>query len=208
VKTILLKIDPLHPEKAMLERAAVILAQDGVVAMPTDTVYGLAGSAFSREAHRKIYRLKGRSYRKPLIVMPPDIRSLGCIAEVSPDARKLMHAFWPGPLTLILHATPLGKMVMGGRADLGARIPDHRVVRSLLDLFGCPLITTSANPSSKPSARSGSDAVKYFDGKVDCIIDAGPAAIGRESTVIDMLKFPYVVIREGCLHSKELLNYL
>lgn len=208
MKTEILHINTARPERNALRQAAEVITGGGVVVIPTDTVYGLAASAFSREAQKAIYRLKGRSYRKPLIVMPPDVTSLQHVARVTSDARKLMHHCWPGPLTLILHATELGKMVMGGRADLGVRIPDAKVVRMLLELCGCPLVTTSANPSSKPSAKSGAEAIRYFDGKVECIIDAGLAPLGKESTVIDMLQFPYVVVREGCLASKKLLAYL
>jgi L-threonylcarbamoyladenylate synthase len=208
MKTRILHIDRTRPDPAAVRAAAGVLAAGGVIVIPTDTVYGLAANAFNQAARRAIYRLKGRSYRKPLIIMPPDIPALATIAEISRDARKLMDAFWPGPLTLVLPATTLGRLVMGGRTDLGARIPDSPVMLALLHACGCPLMTTSANPSSKPSARSGAEAIRYFDGKVDCILDAGPAPHGRASTVIDMLKFPYVVLREGCLPSKKLLAYL
>jgi L-threonylcarbamoyladenylate synthase len=208
MKTETVKINPCHPEKSVLQRVVDVVMAGGVVVMPTDTVYGLAASAFNRAAASRIFRLKGRSYRKPLIVMPPDIPSLACIADISSDARKIMEEFWPGPLTLVLPATTLGRLVMGGRTDIGARIPGSSVVHSLLKLFGAPLITTSANPSSKPSATNARTASRYFNGKVDLIIDAGPAPIGRESTVIDMVKFPYIVLREGSLPSKSLLSRL
>ncbi|MCX5778811.1 MAG: L-threonylcarbamoyladenylate synthase [Elusimicrobia bacterium] len=191
-----------------IETAVGILKKGGVVVIPTDTVYGLAASAFDRAAQKKIYRLKGRSYRKPLIIMPPDIPSAECLCVISADARRLMKKFWPGPLTLIVPTTPLGQMVMGGRKDAGVRIPDHPVVLKLLAGCNCPLVTTSANPSSQPSAVSAGAAKNYFFSKVDLIIDGGPSGSAAPSTVLDMTHFPYTVVREGCLPSKTLLNYL
>jgi L-threonylcarbamoyladenylate synthase len=188
--------------------AVRILKTGGVVIIPTDTVYGLAVSAFDRSAQKKIYRLKGRSYRKPLIIMPPDIRSAETLCTISDDARRLMQKFWPGPLTLILPTTALGQMVMGGRKDAGVRIPDHPAVLSLLAGCGFPIVTTSANPSTQPGAVNASAAKNYFFGKVDFIIDAGPTRSGSSSTVLDMTHFPYTVVREGCLPSKTLLKYL
>lgn len=208
MKTIVEKISRKSPSAAVINSAAAVLRGGGVVVIPTDTVYGLAANAFDRAAQQRIYRLKGRSFQKPLIIMPPDIAAVRIIADVPRDAEKLMRHFWPGPLTLVLPATPLGKMVMGGRSDLGLRIPDDHFVCALIRACGFPIATTSANPSSEKCAVDTSMARKYFDGKVDMILDAGPARAGQPSTVIDMLRFPYVVLREGCLHSKKLLDYL
>ena len=208
MKTIVEKISREAPSKETIDKAARVLRGGGVVVIPTDTVYGLAANAFDRAAQQRIYRLKGRSFRKPLIIMPPDIEATRVIAEVSRDAEKLINHFWPGPLTLVLPATPLGRLVMGGRKDLGLRIPDDPFVRALIDVCGFPIATTSANPSSGKSAVNAAMARQYFEDKVDMILDAGPAHAGRPSTVVDMLRFPYVVIREGCLKSKQLLEYL
>ncbi len=202
------KMSRKNIDSAKLRQAAEVLLQGGVIVIPTDTVYGLAASAFNAAAQKRIYRLKGRSYRKPLVVMPPDIDALEPLVEVAPRARRLMERFWPGPLTLILPTASLGKMVTGGRQDLGVRIPDDPVVLALLKLCGFPLATTSANPSSRPSATTGKEAGRYFKGAVDLVIDAGAAPLGRESTVVDMTHFHCVVIREGCLPSKQLLKYL
>lgn len=191
-----------------VDEAAEVLNRGGVVIIPTDTVYGLAASAFDRAAQKKIYRLKGRAYRKPLIIMPPDIRSAESLCVISEEARRLMTKFWPGPLTLIVPTTPLGQMVMGGRKDAGLRIPDHPLVLRLLAACHVPLVTTSANPSSLPSAASASAAKNYFFGKVDLIIDGGPCGGQAPSTVLDLTHFPYTVVREGCLPSKTLLKYV
>lgn len=208
MKTEILKIDPAKPDKAAIAHVAAFIVSGGLVVMPTDTVYGLAVSAFDRAAQKRIYDLKGRSFHKPLIIMPPDIAGLAALAEVTERTRKLMEDFWPGPLTLILPTHDLGRMVMGGRKDLGCRIPESPFVHSLLRQCRCPLATTSANPSGQPSATTAAQAIKYFDGKVDLIVDAGACGTGKPSTVLDLTHFHCVVVREGCLPSKKLLKYV
>lgn len=206
--TIILKINKNKPEIEKLQKAADVLKNGGIIAFPTDTVYGLAGGAFNTQARKKIYKLKGRSFRKPLIVMPPNIESLNCMVEMSEQAGKLIKKFWPGPLTLIFSTTSIGKMIMDGRADMGARIPDNKIVLKLLKLYGSPIVTTSANISSKPSAKNGKEAAAYFKDKIDLILDAGQCNIGMESTVVDARHFHCTIVRQGCLQSKELLKYI
>ena len=207
-KTKVIKINKKKIERKKLEETSSVLCNGGIVVFPTDTVYGISAGAFHLEAQKGIYELKGRSYKKPLILMSYDVKSLESLVTISDDARKLMKKFWPGPLTLILPTTRLGKIVMGGRNNTAVRIPEDDTVLSLLKIFGSPIATTSANPSSKPSIKKGKDVVKVFKGKVDIILDAGECSIGKESTIIDMVKFPYIIVREGCLSSKKLLNYL
>jgi L-threonylcarbamoyladenylate synthase len=208
MKTLILKLDKNNPDKNKLALAAETLKAGGVAVIPTDTVYGLAAGAFKAKAQKKIFTLKGRSYRKPLILMPCDTVSIASLVEMPQQANKLAVKFWPGPLTLVLPTTALGSIVSGGRKDIGVRIPENKIVLALVKLCGFPLVTTSANPSNKPSAKSGGDAVKYFDGKVDVIIDAGDCGTGKESTVIGATHFHCNVIREGCLPSKSLLKHL
>jgi len=206
MKTVILKVDKNTPDIKKLKQAAEVLKNGGVVVIPTDTVYGLAAGAFAAKAQKKVYSLKGRSYSKPLILMPPDVHSLKAIAEISVPADRLIKKFWPGPLTIILSTTQTGRMVSGGRQNIGARIPKSKILLSLLKICGFPLFTTSANPSGKPSAKSGAEAQKYFKGKVDLIIDCGRCEIGKESTVVDVTHFPGTVVREGCLPKKEILK--
>jgi len=208
MKTIIIKLDKHKPDVSALHQVADVLRTGGVAVIPTDTVYGLAAGAFETKAQKKIYALKGRSFRKPLILMPCDMSSLKCIADMPQQARKFAHKFWPGPLTLVLPATELGKIVAGGRSDIGVRIPDNKMVLDLVKLCGFPLVTTSANPSGKPSAKTGDEAQKYFKGKVDIILDSGTCDHGRESTVVDATQFHCTIIREGCLSGKQLLKSL
>ena len=207
-RTRVFKISRKRPAAAQLAMAADVLCRGGVVVFPTDTVYGVAVNAFDARARKKVYALKGRSYSKPLTIMVPDIACARMFAEVSKDAGNFMEKFWPGPLTLVLPATHFGSIVMNGRNNIGIRIPDDKVVAGILSAARLPLATTSANPSHHKSARTGDEAARYFDGKVDMILDAGPCPHKMESTVIDMLHFPYVVLREGSLPSKKLLQYL
>jgi len=204
--TIILKINKNKPEAEKLRQAAEVLKSGGVIVIPTDTVYGLAAGAFSAQAQKKIYSLKGRSFRKPLILMPPEVNSLGLLAEIPEKAGKLIKKFWPGPLTLVLSTTELGRIVSGGRTDIGSRIPDSKIVLSLLKFCGFPILTTSANSSGRRSAKTGGEAAKYFKGKVELIIDCGECGTGRESTVVDVRHFPGTVIREGCLPKQDILK--
>ncbi|HBU70339.1 MAG TPA: threonylcarbamoyl-AMP synthase [Elusimicrobia bacterium] len=208
MRTSLIKIPRSRPSAAKLKEAVSALEKGGVVIFPTDTVYGMAANAFNAAARKKIYALKGRHFTKPLILMVPNIAAASLVAEVPHKAIKIAKKFWPGPLTLIFPTSTHGKMVMGGRKDVGVRIPDDSVAGMLLKLCPFPLATTSANPSGKESAVDAKTAEKYFGGKLDLIIDSGACRHARESTVIDMVHFPYVVIREGCLPSKKLLKYI
>ena len=175
---------------------------------PTDTVYGLAANAFNADACKRIYALKGRSFHKPLIFMPQSVKALHTIAVVPPKAEAIIKNFWPGPLTLVLHTTDLGKMLMAGRADIGVRMPDCLIAEKLLKLCDFPLATTSANPSRKPAAKTVKAVSEYFHDKVDMIIDGGHCVHGAASTVVDMTHYPGTVVREGALDSKQLLKYL
>lgn len=208
MKTKVIRINSGNIQVSKLKDAAEVLKKGGVVVFPTDTVYGIAANAFNLKAHKKVYKLKGRSFTKPLIVMASSLKELACVAEMNGMARTLAKKFWPGPLTLILPATQFGTMILGGRSNLGARIPDCKIALALLKLCGFPLVTTSANISGTPSAKSGKEAIKYFKDKVDFIIDGGVSKESMESTVIDVTRFPFIVIREGCLSKKELEKHV
>lgn len=208
MKTIIHKISRKNPDLSILKEAARILESGGIVVFPTDTVYGLAAGAFNSEAQKNIYKLKGRSFDKPLILMASSVEQLSRLVEIHEKAVKMAGKFWPGPLTLICHTTYLGKLAMGGRHNCGVRIPGDPVMLKLLDLCGFPLATTSANPSKKESAKTGRKAAEYFEGKVDLILDSGKCELSRESSVVDATHFPFVVLREGCVSKKELQKYI
>lgn len=179
------------------------LEEGGVIAIPTDTVYGLACSAFSLDGVRRIYELKGRSYTKALPVLLGDRDQLPLIAkDVPAEAEVLMEKFWPGALTLVFKTAPTALHAARGKSTIAVRIPDHGVIRQILDVARVPLASTSANTSGEPSLVSGEAVVKRFRGEVDLIVDGGRCHHAKESTVIDASHFPFTVLRAGAL-SKE-----
>lgn len=188
-------------------KAAQTVKNGGVAVVPTETVYGFAADAFNIEARKKIYEIKGRSFKKPLILMTPDIESARILLEIPKKAFKIAKKFWPGQLTLVLPTTPIGKLLSGGRDNLGLRIPDDEFMLKFLKEAATPLMTTSVNVSNKKSAKTYEETL-LFDGIADIIVDGGKCRFSFESTVIDMIKFPYVIIRKGCLDTDEILKYL
>ena len=192
----------------VVEKTNDILKNKGIVVLPTDTVYGLMTSVFNFEGQQKIYKLKNRNLKKPLILMSDNVKTLKRFVVFPKKTEKIIMNFWPGQLTLILPTTDLGKLLTGGRDNLGVRIPDCKILLDIMAKYDIPLMTTSANISGKESAKNMETAVEYFNNKIDLIIDNGKCDYSFESTVIDMVKFPYVVIRKGCLDCKKLLKYI
>ena len=194
-------------DKNSHKKAAEIIKKGGVAVVPTETVYGFAADAFNIEAQRKIYKIKGRNFKKPLIAMTPDIEAVRMLVNIPEKALKIAKIFWPGQLTLIFPTTALGKMMSGGRDNLGVRIPNNEFMLKLLKEIGKPVMTTSVNASNKKSAKTFEETLE-FDGIADIIVDGGKCDFSFESTVIDMVKFPYVIIRKGCLDTNEILKYI
>ncbi|MCL2144745.1 MAG: L-threonylcarbamoyladenylate synthase [Endomicrobia bacterium] len=196
-----------HKDKNSHKKAAEIIKKGGVAVVPTETVYGFAADAFNIEAQRKIYKIKGRNFKKPLIAMTPDIEAVRMLVNIPEKALKIAKIFWPGQLTLIFPTTALGKMMSGGRDNLGVRIPNNEFMLKLLKEIGKPVMTTSVNASNKKSAKTFEETLE-FDGIADIMVDGGKCEFSFESTVIDMVKFPYVIIRKGCLDTNEILKYI
>lgn len=194
---------------AALHDCLVALAGGGLVVLPTDTVYGIACSAFSPNAIAGVYELKGRSYDKPLPIFIPSAAQLSLVAaDVPTEAFRLIGAFWPGALTLVFKTAPLAAAAAHGRPTIAIRVPDHGVTRTLLDHAGVPIAATSANQSGEESLTRGADVVKQFQGRVDVIIDGGNCALARASTVVDASRFPFMVLREGAIPKKDLESCL
>ena len=193
-----------------LSYAAEVLKRGGLVAVPTDTVYGLAGNGLDAKAVSKIYEIKGRTAVKPLILLIPDIdfAELVC-AEIPEAARRLAKEFWPGPLTLVLpRSGAVPDIVTASGNTVGIRSPDHPKTLELLRLAGVPAAAPSANISGMPSPISAEDVMAYFDGKIDCIIDGGKCALGLESTIIDLTVQPYGILRQGALPEEKIRRVL
>ncbi|MBR1627729.1 MAG: threonylcarbamoyl-AMP synthase [Lachnospiraceae bacterium] len=193
-----------------LERAADIIAGGGLVAFPTETVYGLGGNAFDPMAAKRIYEAKGRPQDNPLIVHIADSDALSEIAEgLSPKIEALTEKFWPGPLTIILPKKDcVPGETTGGLQTVAVRCPRNRIARELIKKSGCPIAAPSANRSGRPSTTKYSHVVEDLDGRVDAIIDGGDAKIGLESTIVDVTGEIPAVLRPGYITVDELREVL
>lgn len=208
--TRILLIDPRHPEPDRIAEAAKILREGGLVAFPTETVYGLGANALSTEAVEGIFRAKGRPTTNPLIVHLASLQQWSSVAAEFPEAaRQLADAFWPGPLTLVLPksaAIPL--IVTAGGPTVAVRIPRHPVAFALLEAVGLPIAAPSANRSTELSPTRAEHVFESLGGRIDLILDAGPTTAGIESTVVDVTTHPPRLLRPGPIAPSELEAYL
>ena len=193
-----------------ISRAAELIKAGALVAVPTETVYGLAGNGLDEQAVREIYEVKGRPEVKPLSLMVPGPEAIErYCADVPVAAIRLAEHFWPGPLTIVLKASDLvPDIVRAGGATVGLRCPDHPLTLEALRLAQLPFAAPSANPSGAPSPKTAEDVLRYFSGKIEAVIDGGPCGIGFESTILDMSKTPYQILRQGALSEAEIKKVL
>lgn len=187
-----------------------IMRGGGLVAVPTETVYGLAGNGLDEKAVAEIYEVKGRPEVKPLSLMVHDAASMERYCEnVPPQAYTIAKKFWPGPLTIVMKAKPcVPEIVRAGGETVGLRCPDHPLTLELLEKSGVPFAAPSANPSGEPSPKNADSVLKYFDGKIDSVLDGGECGIGCESTLIDLSRTPYRILRQGALPADEIADAL
>ncbi|MDO5444550.1 MAG: L-threonylcarbamoyladenylate synthase [Eubacteriales bacterium] len=181
--------------------AGELIRNGGLVAVPTETVYGLAGNGLDEAAVRKIYEVKGRPAVKPLSLMVPGKSAMKFYCDPVPqDAEYLAEKFWPGPLTIVLNSRSIvPEIVRAGGETVGLRCPDSAPTLSALKEAAVPFAAPSANPSGEPSPKSASEVLNYFDGTIDGIIDGGECVLGTESTLIAMNTLPYRILRQGAL---------
>ncbi len=192
-ETEVLKID--HPE--VYERAIAILKDGGVIAIPTDTVYGLAADAWNGEAVSMLYKVKNRSEMKSIPVLLPGKAAINEVAEDLPGrVRAIAEKFWPGPLTIVVRRKSELPSEISATDTIGVRAPDHEFALALLKMYG-PIAATSANPSGEPAATSAEQVVSSLSGMIDLIVDGGESAGGVSSTVVDFMANPPVLLREG-----------
>ncbi|WP_019635557.1 L-threonylcarbamoyladenylate synthase [Paenibacillus fonticola] len=191
-----------------IQEAAAVLASGGTVAFPTETVYGLGADARSTPAVEAIFAAKGRPSDNPLIVHIADMRQLdGLVTEVNETARRLMEAFWPGPLTLVLPAVPsaVSPRVTAGLSTVAVRMPAHEVALRLIAAAGCPVAAPSANRSGRPSPTLAQHVGEDLAGVIDGIVDGGPTGVGVESTVVEAGPDGTVtVLRPGGITAEQL----
>lgn len=194
-------------EKACIERAGQCLKQGGLVAFPTETVYGLGADALNEAAAEKIYAAKGRPSDNPLIVHIAETEAIKKIAAEFPEkAKKLAKDFWPGPLTMILRKTdvvPLG--TTGGLETVAIRMPSHPLALQIIKAAGGYVAAPSANTSGRPSPTLAKHVLEDMDGRIDMIVDGGEVGIGIESTIVDMSVEPPMILRPGYI-TEEMLE--
>lgn len=208
-KNKILKLNPKKPALAKIKEAAQIIKNGGVVIFPTDTVYGLGTNALLPESVKRIYKIKKRPLHKPLILLigsKAEVRKLA--SEISSSAEKLIAKFWPGPLTLIFKASPLGCLITGGLGTISLRIPKNKIALALIKEAGVPVATTSANISSENSITNILSTTRTLKNRVDLIIDGGKSRLGIESTIVDVTTFPPQMLREGYIPKNKILKVL
>ena len=182
-----------------IKKAAAVLREGGLVGFPTETVYGLGANADDPAALHKLYAAKGRPADHPVIVHLAECAQLAeWAAEITPVADRLAHAFWPGPLTLLLRRTPrVLDAVTGGQDTVGLRIPSHPVARALLEEFGGGIAAPSANRFGRVSATTADHVKREFGAVIDCVLDGGQSDVGIESTIVDATGPAPVLLRPG-----------
>ena len=196
--------------KKILKKTANYLKLGNIAGIPTETVYGLAGNAYSKKAVQKIFHLKNRPKKNPLIIHYNSITSLKKDVILNKTFLKLYKKYCPGPLTFVLKKNNKSKVVSlasAGLNTIAVRFPDHKIIKSLLKIINFPLAMPSANLSSGLSPVSASDVYEEFKRKLKIIIDGGNSRVGIESTVIDLTKKPKI-LRPGVISSKEIKKYL
>ena len=196
------------PEREDLVAAAQCLRSGGLVAFPTETVYGLGGNGLDPLAAKKIYEAKMRPQDKALLCHICGIEMAEEIAVLNDTARKLIARFTPGPLTVIVPKKQcIGKVVSAGMETVGLRFPSNRICMELIRIAGVPIAAPSANISSFPPPTTGTQTIENLNGRVDAIIDGGATAVGIESTIISLVGKP-VILRHGAVSDDEIAEAL
>lgn len=204
--TRVVEVSSLEPDRRALTEAADVVSSGGVIAYPTETVYGLGVDATDGEAVRRLFRLKGRKENNPILILVKDFSMLrSVVADVPERARKGIEKFWPGPVTMVFDAAAaLAPGISAGTGRVGVRISSHPMASALMALLDRPLTSTSANPAKKDPAMDGAGVVRYFDGKIDLLLDGGVLPASEPSTVIDVARSPVLLLRKGAIAVSEL----
>jgi L-threonylcarbamoyladenylate synthase len=199
MKTLVLKVDSQEPDIEKVRLAADFIKKGGLVAFPTETVYGLGADALNGEAVLSLFRVKRRPLDNPPIVHICDVKDVYRLAEMVPfRAKALMERFWPGPLTLIFKRSEVvPDVTVAGLDTIAVRMPRHNVALALIRESGCPIAAPSANLAGKPSPTSAEHVLDDLGGRIDAVLDAGPTVVGVESTVLDLTVDPPQVLRPG-----------
>lgn len=211
METEVIKIDTNTPDwQTKLDYPAHVIKSGGLVAFPTETVYGLGANAFDENALERIYKAKGRPSDNPLIVHVADIEKVSeLVRKMPPIAKKLMEAFWPGPLTLIMpKSDKVPFIITAGLDTVAVRMPSNAIALELIKKSGVPVAAPSANSSGKPSPTLAGHVISDLSGRIDIIIDGGSTRVGVESTVLDITVDPPVILRPGGITREQLQQVL
>src|SRR5437867_1782767 len=199
----IVRVNPDFPQRVHLQRAATILRKGGIVAFPTETVYGLGADALDEAAVARVFAAKQRPNWDPLIVHVRDLEMARSLGKNLPAA--FIEKFWPGPLTLVVEKTTrVPEVVTAGRSSVALRMPRHPVAAMLLAEAGLPIAAPSANKFGRPSPTRATHVAEDLGGSVDLILDAGPTPMGVESTVLDLTQSPPAILRPGGVTREEL----
>jgi len=204
------RIDPKSPDPKAITEAAEIIRKGGLVAFPTETVYGLGANALDETAVRKIFAAKERPAWDPIIVHICDLTMLDCLVEDVPEKfTELASRFMPGPLTVVMRKKAIvPDAVTAGLPTVAVRVPNHPVALALIKAAGVPIAAPSANRFGRPSPTTAEHVLHDLAGRIDGILDAGPTQVGVESTVVDLTKTPPVILRPGGVSKERLEEFL
>lgn len=210
IKTEILEVKDLNSDYESVKKGAEYLKKGEVVAIPTETVYGLAADAFNENAIKKVFQVKGRPQDNPLLVHIHKLEQVYDICKDIPqEAKKVFDAFWPGSVTLIFNKKEcISDIVTAGMDTVAVRFPKSEIARAVIKESGTLLVAPSANLSGKPSTTSAKHCINDLSGKIPCILDGGSCSIGLESTIIDM-STPYpVLLRPGAISADEICDII
>lgn len=210
MNTKVVRIDEQHMDDTLIREAGEIIKAGGLVAFPTETVYGLGGDALNPASSKKIYEAKGRPSDNPLIVHIASMDALSAIVRKVPEtAKKLAGAFWPGPLTMIMEKSEtVPKETTGGLDTVAVRMPSHPAAMAFIRAAGGYVAAPSANRSGRPSPTVAGYVVEDMDGRIEMILDGGDVELGLESTIIDLTVEPPVILRPGFVTKEDLAEVL
>ena len=206
----IVKVNPDFPETAPLARAAELIRHGQVVAIPTDTFYGLAANPFDSVAVERIFAIKGRSKSAPLLLLiDSEEMARGLAAELPPNFHRLAQRFWPGPLTIVVAASAkVPALVTGETGRIGLRVPAAAIPRALVKQASLPLTGTSANRTGEKECATVPEVERCLGGSVALILDGGPSMATRPSTVVDLRADSWELLREGAISAEEIAAVL
>jgi len=205
---VLVKCDPLRPDPDIVKRAAEVLRGGGVVAAPTETVYGLFAHAYSEAGCRKVFQVKRRPMDNPLIVHVDSVEMAESVAYIPPELRDILRRIWPGPITVVVKSRGvLPRCVAAGLDTVAVRAPAHPIPLAIIRELGAPIAGPSANRAGRPSPTTAEHVLEDLGDEVDLIVDGGPTFFGVESTIVDVTRTPPILLRPGPFTVEELEKF-